>query len=98
MVRVRASLAQLPAHVPGRKRPGAVVLAGDESPYGLPQGVAAPLSEAAGGVSRHPELHATSLVEALAAHHGVEPKNLNNPTSTAVGHRDLLALPATWRG
>lgn len=39
MVRVRASLAQLPAYVPGRKPPGAVVLAGDESSYGVPQGV-----------------------------------------------------------
>lgn len=45
MVRVRSSLAQLPAYVPGRKVPGAVVLASNESPYGLLPGVAATLTE-----------------------------------------------------
>ncbi|MEU6256766.1 histidinol-phosphate transaminase [Streptomyces sp. NPDC047043] len=76
MVRVRASLSQLPAYVPGRKLPGAVVLASNESPYGLLPGVAAALAEAAGGVSRYPDLQAASLVEALAAHHGVEPDRI----------------------
>ncbi len=76
MVRVRASLSQLPAYVPGRKLPGAVLLASNESPYGLLPGVAATLAEAAGGVSRYPDLHAASLVEALAAHHGVGPDRI----------------------
>lgn len=60
MVRVRSSLTQLPAYVPGRKLPGAVVLASNESPYGLLPGVAATLTELAGGVSRYPDLSATS--------------------------------------
>ncbi|MFF7547377.1 histidinol-phosphate transaminase [Streptomyces canus] len=76
MVRVRASLSQLPAYVPGRKLPGAVVLASNESPYGLLPGVAEALAEAAGGVSRYPDMHAASLIEALAAHHGVEPDRI----------------------
>jgi histidinol-phosphate aminotransferase len=76
MVRVRASLSQLPAYVPGRKRPGAVVLASNESPYGLLPGVAEALAEAAGDVSRYPDLHAASLIEALAAQHGVEPDRI----------------------
>jgi histidinol-phosphate aminotransferase len=76
MVRVRASLSQLPAYVPGGKPPGAVVLASNESPYGLLPGVAETLAEAAGGVSRYPDLHPVSLVGALAAHHGVEPDRI----------------------
>ncbi|KUO08264.1 histidinol-phosphate transaminase [Streptomyces sp. DSM 15324] len=76
MVRVRASLSRLPSYVPGRKLPGAVVLASNESPHGLLPGVAAALAESAGGVSRYPDLHASSLIEALAAHHGVEPDRI----------------------
>ncbi|AVV44029.1 histidinol-phosphate transaminase [Streptomyces sp. ID05-04B] len=76
MVRVRASLSQLPAYVPGRKQPGAIVLAANESPHGLLPGVAATLVETVGGVSRYPDLHAGSLVEALAAHHGVAPERI----------------------
>jgi histidinol-phosphate aminotransferase len=76
MVRVRAPLSQLPAYVPGRKPPGAVVLASNESPYGLLPGVAGTLAEAASGLSRYPDLHAGPLVEALAAHLGVEPDRI----------------------
>jgi histidinol-phosphate aminotransferase len=76
MVRVRSSLAQLPAYVPGRKMPGAVVLASNESPYGLLPGVAARLAELAGGVSRYPDLSATALVQALAEHHDVEAERI----------------------
>lgn len=71
MVRVRTSLAQLPAYVPGRKLPGAVVLASNESPHGLLPGVAETLTEAAAGVSRYPDLNAVSLIEALATRHAV---------------------------
>ncbi|MEU9303257.1 histidinol-phosphate transaminase [Streptomyces sp. NPDC048269] len=76
MVRVRSSLVQLPAYVPGRKLPGAVVLASNESPYGLLPGVAATLTELAGGVSRYPDLSATALVHAIAGHHEVEPERI----------------------
>ncbi|MBE4739064.1 MULTISPECIES: histidinol-phosphate transaminase [Streptomyces] len=76
MVRVRSSLAQLPPYVPGRKMPGAIALASNESPYGLLPGVAARLAELAGGVSRYPDLSATALVRALAEHHGVETERI----------------------
>ena len=76
MVRVRSSLAELPAYVPGRKLPGAVVLASNESPYGLLPQVADRLAELAGGVSRYPDLAATGLVRAIADHHGVDPARI----------------------
>ncbi|WP_367319715.1 histidinol-phosphate transaminase [Streptomyces sp. HUAS ZL42] len=76
MVRVRSSLAELPAYVPGRKLPGAAALASNESPYGLLPGVAGRLAELAGGVSRYPDMSADSLVRAIARHHGVEPERI----------------------
>ena len=39
--RLRPAMAALPAYVPGRKAPGAIVLASNESPYGLLPAVAA---------------------------------------------------------
>ncbi|WP_037672002.1 histidinol-phosphate transaminase [Streptomyces griseus] len=76
MVRVRSSLARLPAYVPGRKVPGAVALAGNESPYGMLPGVVGRLGELAGGVSRYPDMSAACLVGALAEHHGVDPERI----------------------
>src|SRR3954462_8202964 len=70
-VRLRAAMSTLPAYVPGRKIPGAVVLASNESPYGLLPSVAAVLAEHAAGVSRYPDMGATRLLEAIAQHHGV---------------------------
>jgi histidinol-phosphate aminotransferase len=69
-------LASLPSYVPGRKAPGVVPLASNESPYGLLPAVAARLAELAGGVSRYPDMSATALVEAIAAHHGVSPNQV----------------------
>ena len=71
--RVRPDLAALPAYVPGRKTPGAVVLASNESPYGLLPGVGELLADAAQTTSRYPDMGATALLEALAQHHGVTP-------------------------
>jgi histidinol-phosphate aminotransferase len=65
-------MAALPAYVPGRKTPGAVVLASNESPYGLLPSVASVLAAQAAGVSRYPDMGATRLLDALAAHHGVD--------------------------
>jgi histidinol-phosphate aminotransferase len=66
-------MGSLPAYVPGRKIPGAVVLASNESPYGLLPSVAAVLAEQAAGVSRYPDMSSTRLIEAIAEHHGVDP-------------------------
>jgi len=71
--RLRPVMSTLPAYVPGRKIPGAVVLASNESPYGLLPGVAAVLEAHAAGVSRYPDMGSTQLIEAIAAHHGVGP-------------------------
>src|SRR5947209_2155485 len=69
--RLRAAMATLPAYVPGRKTPGAVILASNESPYGLLPSVAAVLAAHADGVSRYPDMASARLIEAIAAHHGV---------------------------
>jgi histidinol-phosphate aminotransferase len=61
----------LPAYVAGRKTPGAVVLASNESPYGLLPSVAATIDSMTAGVSRYPDMTSTRLVEAIAAHHSV---------------------------
>ncbi|MEU8146853.1 histidinol-phosphate transaminase [Nonomuraea sp. NPDC048901] len=71
MVHVRPSLIGLQSYVPGRKVPGAVVLASNECPYGLLPSVAARLARLTGGLSRYPDMGAGRLLQALADHHGV---------------------------
>src|SRR3954463_14777291 len=71
--RLRAAMSALPAYVPGQKVPGAIVLASNESPYGLLPSVSAVIADQAAGVSRYPDMTSTRLVEAIAAHHGVAP-------------------------
>ncbi|HET6817250.1 MAG TPA: histidinol-phosphate transaminase [Mycobacteriales bacterium] len=75
-VKLRDAMASLPAYVPGRKVPGAVVLASNESPYGLLPSVAAVLAERTVGVSRYPDMVSTELIAAIAAHHGVDPERV----------------------
>ena len=70
-VHLRDAMTSLPAYVPGKKTPGAIVLASNESPYGLLPSVAGVLAQHASGVSRYPDMGSTRLIEALAAHHGV---------------------------
>jgi histidinol-phosphate aminotransferase len=70
--KLRPAMAALPAYIPGRKTPGAIVLASNESPYGLLPSVANVLAEQAKGVSRYPDMGATRLLAALADHHGVD--------------------------
>jgi histidinol-phosphate aminotransferase len=72
-VRLRAAMSALPAYVAGRKTPGAIILASNESPYGLLPSVAAMIDELTSGVSRYPDLTSTRLIEAIAAHHEVTP-------------------------
>jgi histidinol-phosphate aminotransferase len=69
-------MAELPAYVPGRKVPGAALLASNESPYGLLPAVADRIAELTAGVSRYPDMSATQLIEAIAAHHGVDPERV----------------------
>jgi histidinol-phosphate aminotransferase len=69
-VRLREAMGALPAYVAGRKTPGAVILASNESPYGLLPSVAATIDGLTDGVSRYPDMTSSRLVEAIAAHHG----------------------------
>src|SRR3954449_340376 len=69
-------MGSLPAYVPGPKTPGAIVLASNESPYGLLPSVADVLAESTGSVSRYPDMASSELIAAVAEHHGVEPQRV----------------------
>jgi histidinol-phosphate aminotransferase len=75
-VPLRSAMSALPAYVAGRKTPGAIVLASNESPYGLLPAVAATIDSLTSGVSRYPDMTATRLVEAIAVHHDVDPERV----------------------
>src|SRR3954466_12537202 len=90
-VRLRQSMAAVPAYVPGRKIPGAIVLASNESPYGLLPGGAdvpagrtrsgsrAPPQVAAGptgSFSSYPDMVSSELIATIADHHGVGPERV----------------------
>ncbi|HVW79957.1 MAG TPA: histidinol-phosphate transaminase [Mycobacteriales bacterium] len=75
-VRLRDAMAQLPAYVAGRKAPGAIVLASNESPYGLLPSVAATIDGLTAGVSRYPDMSAAGLIDAIARYHEVAPEQV----------------------
>ncbi len=75
-VHLRAAMSALPSYVAGRKTPGAIVLASNESPYGLLPSVAAAIDELTAGVSRYPDMAAARLIDAIAAHHDVGPDHI----------------------
>jgi histidinol-phosphate aminotransferase len=72
-VHLRAAMSALPAYVAGRKTPDGVILASNESPYGLLPAVARTIAALTSGVSRYPDMASTRLVAAIAGHHGVTP-------------------------
>jgi len=74
--KLRGAMASLPAYVPGRKIPGAIVLASNESPFGLLPGVANVLAERTGSVSRYPDMASAELIATIADHHGVAPERV----------------------
>jgi len=65
-VRLRDTLATLPAYVPGRNVPGAIKLASNETPYPPLPHVLARITEAAGSANRYPDGFSTELTSALA--------------------------------
>jgi histidinol-phosphate aminotransferase len=75
-VRLRPAMGALPSYVPGRKHPGAVILASNESPYGLLPSVKALIGDLTDGVSRYPDMSSARLIEAIAAHHEVDPSRV----------------------
>jgi histidinol-phosphate aminotransferase len=70
-VRLRETLATLPAYVAGRAVPGAIKLASNETPYPPLPHVVARITEAAANVNRYPDSNSTTLVAALAEKYGV---------------------------
>jgi histidinol-phosphate aminotransferase len=70
-VHLRAAMSALPSYVAGRKSPGAVVLASNESPFGLLPSVAETIQGLTSGVSRYPDMASARLIEAIGAHHDV---------------------------
>ncbi|HTW19668.1 MAG TPA: histidinol-phosphate transaminase [Mycobacteriales bacterium] len=70
-VHLRAAMGALPSYVAGRKAADSVVLASNESPYGLLPSVAERINGLTAGISRYPDMAASRLVAAIAAHHGV---------------------------
>jgi histidinol-phosphate aminotransferase len=75
-VRLRPAMGALPSYVPGRKHPGAVILASNESPYGLLPSVKLLIGGLTDGVSRYPDMSSARLIEAIAAHHDVDPSRI----------------------
>ena len=70
-VRLRSTLATLPAYVPGRTVPGSIKLASNENSYGPLPHVLARIAEAAAGINRYPDTNSQALSAALAAKFGV---------------------------
>jgi histidinol-phosphate aminotransferase len=70
-VRLRPTLATLPAYVPGRTVPGAIKLASNETPYGPLPHVLNRITEVAGQANRYPDSFSVELGGALAAKFGV---------------------------
>jgi histidinol-phosphate aminotransferase len=70
-VRLRPTLASLPAYVPGRTVPGAIKLASNETAYGPLPHVLERITEVAGQANRYPDSFSVDLGEALAAKFGV---------------------------
>ncbi|PFG40043.1 histidinol-phosphate aminotransferase [Georgenia soli] len=76
---LRPDIDALPAYVPGeRGTRGRQVykLSSNEVPFPILPAVAAALSDVGPDLNRYPDMHATQLVEALAAHHGTKPERI----------------------
>ena len=75
-VRLRDTLRSVPAYAPGKPAAPhegltAYKLSSNENPYPPLPAVVDVLTQAAGRVNRYPDMAATALVEAIAAHHDV---------------------------
>jgi len=74
-VPLRPALASLPPYVPGARVPvgaAAFKLSSNENPYPPLPSVVAAIADGAVDVNRYPDMYATELVEAVAAHLGVQ--------------------------
>ncbi|MDR1426254.1 MAG: histidinol-phosphate transaminase [Bifidobacteriaceae bacterium] len=88
---VRPAIANLPDYVAGARPPvgrRAYKLSSNESPFPPLPGVLAAVADAAADINRYPDMIAAGLVEALAAHHGVESAQVvaGNGSVAVLGH------------
>jgi len=108
VVPLRAAVAALPAYVPGaRPAEGARLwkLSSNENPYPPLPSVLEAITRAAEETNRYPDMYATELVEALAAHVGVPADQvvvgngsvavLGHVLQAVVEHGDEVVFP--WR-
>ena len=70
-VRLRPTLASLPAYVPGRNVPGAIKLASNEVVYPPLPSVLDRIAAAAATINRYPDSFCTELTGALAQRHNL---------------------------
>jgi histidinol-phosphate aminotransferase len=90
-VPLRAAVAALPAYVPGaRPRAGGKLwkLSSNENPYPPLPSVLTAIAAAAAEVNRYPDMYATELVGAVAAHVGTDPDHVvvGNGSVAVLGH------------
>ncbi|MDR0433130.1 MAG: histidinol-phosphate transaminase [Bifidobacteriaceae bacterium] len=90
-VPIRPNLAEVPEYVPGERPPvgrRAYKLSSNEMPLPPLPGVLAAVADAAADLNRYPDMVASGLVNALAAHHDVEPNRLvtGNGSVAVLGH------------
>jgi histidinol-phosphate aminotransferase len=78
-VPLRPAVAALPAYVPGARVPvgaAAFKLSSNENPNPPLPSVVAAIADGAVDVNRYPDMYATELTEAVAAHLGVQPEQV----------------------
>jgi histidinol-phosphate aminotransferase len=84
-IRTRVALEVIPGYVPGRSAEAVaaerglddvVKLASNEAPFGPLPAARAAVADAIAGLNRYPDDRSTRLVDALAAHYGVDPSQV----------------------
>ncbi len=90
---VRADLADLPAYIPGRKIPGAIVLSSNEVSTPAPESVLAAIAGAAADVNRYPQMANDDVLARTAAYLGVpEERVAIGAGSVALAQQFLQAM------
>ncbi len=87
--RFREDIHSLPAYVPGQRPPAggsAYKLSSNENPFPPSPAVLSAVSDAAADLNRYPDMYATELVGAIAAHLGTEAERI------AVGNGSVAVL------
>ena len=90
---VRADLADLPAYIPGRKIPGAIVLSSNEVSTRAPESVLAAISAAAADVNRYPQMANDDVLVRTAEYLGVPEERVTiGAGSVAIAQQFLQAM------